>query len=160
MLDLATVERGQLRLQARPIELAGLVAEAAGAIEAPPGWVVQLEVGADVRASVDPARIPQVLRNLVENGMRHGAGDVTVSAERTAAAVRLLVSDTGTGVAPEHDADLFVPFAHWSGRSDSTGLGLAIARRIAEAHGGSLDYRPRSDGSPHAFVLELPAAGV
>ncbi len=71
--------------------------------------------------------------------------------------VVLLVSDDGPREIPEERAsDLFVPFARDRGDARGTGLGLAIARGLAEAHAGSLTYRPRDNGRPHAFVLTLP----
>jgi len=64
----------------------------------------------------------------------------------------LRVSDDGPGVAPALQASLFEPFA--TGRADGTGLGLALAREVALAHGGDLRYF--RDGDTSVFELELP----
>jgi signal transduction histidine kinase len=158
LLQLATIERGALRLDQAQVELRPLAEEAVAAVNSPDGRQISLEVPDALVVHADPARLLQILRNLVENGMRHGAGTITIAAESNAGRVRLVVSDEGRGVQPEHVGDLFVPFAHWSGRNDSSGLGLAIARRIAEAHGGTLDYRAAvGEHTRHAFVLEIPA---
>lgn len=156
LLQLATLDRGALRLDASSIRLTEIVREAARAIGTSTDRSIAIDVPGELVAHADPARILQVLRNLLENAVRHGAGEIAVSGETGGGALRILVTDQGTGVPAEHLDDLFVPFAHWSGRNDSSGLGLAIARRIAEAHGGRLDYRPAGDDLPHAFVLELP----
>ncbi|EQD35388.1 ATP-binding region, ATPase-like domain protein, partial [mine drainage metagenome] len=68
--------------------------------------------------------------------------------------LRIEVQDDGHGVMPELRARLFEPWV--SGRSDGTGLGLALARAIAREHGGELDYAPADPGS--LFVLRLPQA--
>jgi signal transduction histidine kinase len=156
LLELARLERGIVALEPETLPLARLVEEAATRIEVPENRRVRPDVPADISARVDRDRILQVLTNLLQNAVLHGEGTITVTGRDDGERICVDVTDEGPGIAPEHVADLFVPFARWSQRPDSSGLGLAIARRLAEAHGGSLDYRPPSDGVPHAFVLTLP----
>ena len=92
----------------------------------------------DVTLVADPLRIRQALGNLVDNALRHGGGDVTLSAHAHDGGVALEVSDDGPGFAPDIENRAFERFArgdHARTRG-GTGLGLAIVRAIAEAHGG------------------------
>jgi signal transduction histidine kinase len=102
----------------------------------------------------DPARIAQAIDNLTLNAIEntpHG-GSVTLCAERMSDWLVLSVVDNGRGVAESMRDQLFEPFV--SGRSEGTGLGLAVVREIAEAHGGTAGAFHRNDGT--TFVLELP----
>jgi signal transduction histidine kinase len=83
----------------------------------------------------DPIRLEQALGNLVDNALRHGAGAVRLSARAAGALVELHVADEGPGF----DPGAFEPFARGdpARRGDRAGLGLAIVRAVAEAHGGT-----------------------
>jgi signal transduction histidine kinase len=158
LLQLARLEHGDLPLEKSEVNLAKLAKRAADGLVLPDERTIVFEDGdGDLAAQADPGRILQVLQNLLTNSIRHGDGRVQVTFEREPGAVRVGVSDEGSGVPDEQVPQLFTPFSKTSTRRDSSGLGLAISRRIAEAHGGSLRYRPAQDGVPHAFVLELPA---
>lgn len=90
-------------------------------------------------AVVDPMRIRQALSNLVDNALRHGAGDITITATRDAGMIHLDVSDEGGGFGPDIAGRAFDRFARGD-RSRSrggVGLGLAIVEAIAQAHGGT-----------------------
>jgi two-component system, LuxR family, sensor kinase FixL len=106
---------------------------------------------------VDRLQIELVLRNLVSNAAEaidgRAAGAIAVRAERhDAQHVRIVVSDNGPGIAPARREQVFEPFV--SGKPTGMGLGLAVSRAIAEAHGGTLDALP----GPHGvFRLVLPA---
>ncbi|OKO81392.1 hypothetical protein AC628_07130 [Bradyrhizobium sp. NAS96.2] len=116
---------------------------------------LELEVcGGGAEARFDPARIAQAIDNLILNAIQNtpAGGRVTLSAERIGDRMALSVADTGRGVPEEVRAHLFEPFV--TGRSEGTGLGLAVVREIAEAHGGTVRAVHRSDGT--VFVLELP----
>ncbi len=97
--------------------------------------------------NVDTGRMTQVLNNLVSNALRHTkAGEVVLSASSEHNHVQLRVSDTGSGIAPEHLPHVFDRFYRAdpsrqrasSSDGESTGLGLAIAKAIVEAHGGTI----------------------
>lgn len=108
----------------------------------------------------DPQLLERALRNLLHNAIRAHADagkaqiavEVHLEADESTARVRIL--DQGPGIADELRKGLFVPFA--SGRPDGTGLGLALALRIAELHLGRLTLESRNLGGTEA-VLELPA---
>jgi signal transduction histidine kinase len=111
-----------------------------------------------------PARVRErrargVLSNLLVNAIRHGQGAVTLRGFGEGDRYVFHISDDGGGVADEYAEQMFLPFSRRSDRSDSTGLGLAIARAIVEAHGGSLVYLPASETVPHQFVVALPRDG-
>jgi len=122
--------------------------------------------------TADPRKLRQALANVVGNAVKfspHG-GEVLVEVQRDARAVRFAVSDQGPGIAPQEQKHVFEPFFHAAGKDDrakhpGSGLGLPVARRIIEAHGGtiSLESPPRaqSDGvrrqfTGSKFVLEIP----
>jgi two-component system, LuxR family, sensor kinase FixL len=107
---------------------------------------------------VDRLQIELVLRNLVANAAEAvashapGRGEIAVTAKRDDARhVRIVVSDNGPGISPTAGKTLFEPFV--SGKPSGMGLGLAVSRAIAEAHGGTLEARAASHGE---FHLVLP----
>ena len=116
---------------------------------------VELETRGDgAEARFDPARIAQAIDNLILNALQNtpAGGRVTLCAENHGDRVVLSVADTGHGVPAKVRVHLFEPFV--TGRSEGTGLGLAVVREIAEAHGGTARAVHRNDGT--TFVLELP----
>ena len=115
-----------------------------------------------VNAKVDPRLVKQALLNLLLNALQHTAegGRVTLGLRpnrppREPAQVQLWVSDTGKGIAAEELPRVFDPY--FSRRRGGTGLGLALTRRIAEAHGGTLEV-DSVVGRGSTFTLTLPAA--
>jgi signal transduction histidine kinase len=101
------------------------------------GRAILVEDG-DVTINADPLRLRQALGNLVDNALRHGAGDVVLRAAPDDGGVTLEVSDGGAGFAPDIAGRAFERFARGdvARTRGGTGLGLAIVRAIAEAHGG------------------------
>jgi signal transduction histidine kinase len=122
--------------------------------------------------TADPRKLRQALANVVGNAVKfspHG-GEVLVEVQRDDRALRFAVSDQGPGIVPQEQKHVFEPFSHAAGKDDrakhpGSGLGLPVARRIVEAHGGtiSLESPPRaqSEGvrrqfTGSKFVLEIP----
>lgn len=112
---------------------------------------------------VDPARIAQVLANLLSNALRHTpeGGQVVVRVVTDEATVSIEVSDDGDGIAPEHLPHLFERFYRADTARDrdrgGTGVGLAISRAITVGHGGQLTAASEGPGRGSTFALRLPA---
>ena len=113
---------------------------------------------------VDPVRMQQVLGNLLDNALRHtpAGGHVTLSGERGADGVALVVADDGDGIAAEHLGHVFERFYRVdSGRDRSqggSGIGLAIAKALVEAHGGRITAESAGVGWGARFTVRLPVA--
>ena len=137
-------------------DTADLAALAAEVSERYPG--VRLEPGASAVARADPARIRQVLTNLLDNATRHGEPPITVSTGRDGVAAYLRVHDAGAGMAPAFLARATARFtrADTARSTPGTGLGLSVVDAIVTAHDGELRLRS-NDGGTTVTVL-LPAA--
>jgi signal transduction histidine kinase len=167
LLDLSRLESGDVPLEREPVELRPLVTQVLSEIEvARPDPHVRLEerLPDDLPPVLaDRERVHQVLFNLLDNAVRFTSpgGRVTVTASRHDGSVDVEVSDTGPGIAPEHLPRLFERFYRADGsrsRDDGgTGIGLAIARSVIEAHGGRIWAESRP-GHGATFTFELPAA--
>jgi signal transduction histidine kinase len=106
---------------------------------------------------VDADLLCQVLLDLLANAAEAAApgGEITLTAQGAEAGVAIVVADSGPGVPPDLRARIFEPF--FTTRPDGTGLGLAVARQIVEAHGGRITVTEREGGGA-AFTIWLPAA--
>jgi len=103
------------------------------------GRRIRVEAAEGLRVCADPLRIRQALGNLVDNALRHGAGEIALGARRAGAGVEIDVADQGGGFPPEIDQQAFERFTRGdrARTRGGAGLGLAIVRTIAEAHGGT-----------------------
>jgi signal transduction histidine kinase len=165
LLDTTRIEAGRFELRFESADAAALVGEAvelfrpvaaahgvAVCVPAQPAWVL-----------CDPVRLQQVLNNLLSNAIKYSptGGQVVVTVTREADRVCVTVQDEGIGMSEDEVRGLFVPFRRARRVADSlipgVGLGLYIARRIVEAHGGELRVRSAL-GSGSSFSLTLPAA--
>ena len=111
--------------------------------------------GLDLRGAVDPSRLEQVFRNILENSLAACRDPVEITIRCTPAeidghpALRVAVRDHGPGLGPEQRQRLFEPF--YTTKTKGTGLGLSIAKRIVEAHGGRIAVG--EGGGPGAEIL-------
>lgn len=122
---------------------------------------VQVEPGLP-EIAVDEIRIAQVLGNLVSNALRYTPehGRIGLSAHRHAGAIVLSVADNGAGIAPEALPHIFERFyrADEARHSESeSGLGLAIAKSLVEAHGGTINAQSEGTGKGSVVIIRLPA---
>ncbi|MGH8030530.1 MAG: sensor histidine kinase [Arenimonas sp.] len=141
-------------IAAQHVDLTALVAAQCAAT----GAILQAEP-TGVRG--DPVLLGRLLRNLVENARRHGGdGEVRVQLITSGDTVELVVSDEGPGIAPAERERVFEPFYRLPGASEAdggVGLGLALVRQIAVAHGGTAQC-VEAAGAGARFVVRLPAS--
>jgi signal transduction histidine kinase len=157
LLVLTRTERRTLPVIRERLEPNRLLEQVLAGLIVPDGRAVTFRSDGDCAVAGDPDRLLQVLANLLSNAIAHGRGEISVSCHQQEGRVTIAVADDGPNLPKAEIEQLFVPFARF-GKSEGSGLGLAIARGLAEAHGGSLHYRPAQGAEKHAFVLELPAA--
>jgi signal transduction histidine kinase len=147
-------------LRRGPVRLAEVLAGAAGAIARPQGVALALE-GLEALPDVDgdPVQLRQVFVNLLENAVYAASpqGAVAVRAAARDGTVDVHVEDSGPGVDEETQRRLFEPLITTKARG--IGLGLALVKKIAERHGGSVSYSTRSEGGAR-FTVRLPAGAA
>jgi signal transduction histidine kinase len=163
LLVIARTVEGRMPVERAPTPLAGLVGER---VEAFSGMARERDVELAVRAGdeiveLDPTRVRQAIDNLLDNAVRHctAGGSVTVTATAAAGTVSITVQDSGPGFSDAALAAAFQPFNRTDNRSSGAGLGLALARAIAEAHGGRAEAWNVPAGGA-AVTLTFPAGTV
>jgi signal transduction histidine kinase len=162
MLVLARADAGGYPLRPVDLYLDEVIAECCRAVD-----VLAAERGVTIRSNAAP-EIPfrgdedllrQLVLNVLQNAVQHtpAGGSVAIDVERNAAAVKMRVTDTGAGVPPGDEQRIFDRFVQLdpARRGQGTGLGLPIARWIAEAHHGTLVLE-RSGAGGSTFCLSLP----
>jgi len=166
---LALAEAGGLRLEREPVDVSVLVSETLDAFRPDAdqaGIRLDNRVAADTpTADADPARLRQILGNLLGNALAHtpAGGSVAVEAAGEAAEggaaplVRITVRDDGEGIPADLAPRVFDRFAKGPG-STGSGLGLAIVRQLVEAHGGTVGVES-AEGQGTAITMRIPAAG-
>ena len=163
-LQLARLDSGALPLERERFDLDalvdGVVASRLPLAEAQ-GVGLRARNDAFVVVDADPARIEQILLILLDNALRHtpAGGEIVVGAHRTTTEARLDVADTGEGIRADEQPFVFDRFyrGDQSREGRSAGLGLAIARGLAKAHGGVIDL-VSAPGVGSTFTLRLPVA--
>jgi signal transduction histidine kinase len=169
VLDISRIEAGRMSLEIEPVPVGQTLQEALDLVR-------PLVDQRDIRLRVPPAgqgdrhvladrqRLKQIVLNLLSNAVKYNraGGTVTVACQQTPGpALRIAVSDTGLGIAPGKLARLFTPFDRLGAEdseTEGTGLGLALARKLAELMGGTMGVESTPEvGS--TFWLELKLAG-
>jgi PAS domain S-box-containing protein len=166
LLDIARIEAGKIELQPMALDLVPLIQEVAQALrpqfEAKGQWLT-IELAEGLPAVVgDGDRVRQILTNLLSNALKYtpSGGHITITASCEAGCVRVAVQDTGIGLAPEEQAQLFTPFfraQHDATQGVSgTGLGLTITRALVELQGGAITVSSVcGHGSTFSFTLPI-----
>jgi two-component system sensor histidine kinase BaeS len=163
--DLRTLslsEAGALQLRREAVDAAELIEETAAAFEAAAGraglTIDTRPQDTTLSLDADPVRVREVLGNLVTNAIRHTppGGRITLSTNRSDDAAELVVADTGEGIPPDAVGAIFDRYQR-SDRGES-GLGLAIARSLVVAHGGSIVAESAGAGAGTTIRVRWPAA--
>jgi signal transduction histidine kinase/ActR/RegA family two-component response regulator len=168
LLEMSRMIAGKLQLEARRIDLVDAVAAAVESVRpAATARGVALEASLPslaVWVHGDPDRLQQIAWNLLSNAVKFTppGGRVTVEAGADSGSAFLRVSDTGPGIAPAFLPHVFERFRQADGSTTRSfgglGLGLAIARHLAELHGGSVRAESAGQGRGATFVVTLPSA--
>ena len=169
ILDLSKVEAGKLELDEGRCDLPAIFGEAVRMLrplaqQRGISVTVEVQAGALPQIRGDVRRLRQVALNLISNGVKYnrrgGSVKVTLTGE-PAEGVRVVVADSGIGIAPENRERVFEPFTQLnraqSERQEGTGLGLPLCRQLVELHGGHLTLESRT-GEGTAVIIDLPAA--
>jgi len=166
LLDVTRIESGKLDLHLELIDLPDFLAESVqrhDRMATPKGTQVLLDSAPPGTISADRLRLRQVMDNLISNAVKFSPAGSTVRvyAEQLDSEWRISVQDEGPGIPPEERELLFQDFSRLSARPTggerSTGLGLAITRRVIEAHGGQIDV-DSIPGQSATFWFTLPAS--
>ncbi|WP_243337247.1 sensor histidine kinase [Anaeromyxobacter soli] len=164
LLDVSRLDRGELRIAPREADLAEVVrvaAERLGDAASRAGSTVRLELPDAMPARIDPDEVERAVGHVLANALKYGAGKpVDVELERRGEAGLLVVRDRGIGVDPSVRERIFDRFERAVSPRNfgGLGLGLFVARRVIEAHGGRIAVED-SAGEGATFRIELPLAG-
>ncbi|RKH11025.1 GAF domain-containing protein [Corallococcus sp. CA047B] len=160
LLDVGRLDQGLFTLRPQPVDVAGLARELAATANTPEHHPVHYRGPEEKVLIADPERLRQALENLVANALKHSPQglpvvlDVRTQQRQEGTWARISVIDEGPGIPPEQLPTLFERFARGPG-STGLGIGLFLARRIAEAHGGTLEVSSKP-GEGTRFELALP----
>lgn len=166
LLDLAKIEAGKVDVRPKKFDVAELFSALRGMLR--PLLVTDTvklvfeEPGDGMMLYTDEAKVSQILRNFISNAIKFTeAGEIVVSATRLpdAEAIRFSVSDTGLGIAPEHQQIIFEEFGQVENRlqhrAKGTGLGLPLCRKLAELLGGRVELESQL-GKGSVFSATIP----
>jgi signal transduction histidine kinase/ActR/RegA family two-component response regulator len=165
VLDVSRIVAGKIRLNVQRVDFPEIVRNAVDATTpAAEAKGVRIETVLDSQAPIsgDPERLQQVLWNLLSNAVKftNRGGKVQVRLERINSHVEVAVSDTGIGIAPEFLPHVFERFRQADGgitrERGGLGLGLSIARQLAEMHGGTIEAFSGGLGQGSTFRLKIP----
>lgn len=164
LLDISRIIAGKLNLEMSHVELHTLTEAAlstARPLVAQRRLQLRSELSEEADVYGDPTRLQQIVTNLLNNAIKFtdDGGSIDVSLKRESGAAVLRVSDTGVGMGQELLARVFDVFQQGGPaqrRKGGLGLGLAIAKQLAEAHGGSLHAESEGEGKGSTFTLRLP----
>jgi len=158
LLVLSRADEGRLPLHPQPVRIGELVDRVRrGLGSALDGRAIEASIQPDLTVEADPTRLEQALTNLVANSLAHGSGPIAIEATGESGVVRISVRDDGPGFPPGLLESATERFARGDGRRDPSGagLGLAIVRSIAEAHGGMVEVGNRPGGGA-LVTISLP----
>ena len=158
LLDVARIDTGRLSLYPRPLDFDAAVERVLTSVRAGTGREIAFDVRGELpQVLADPDKLAQVLHNLVDNAIRHGEGNVRLTAspideDGPFAGVQLLVDDQGEGISPEIRSRVFTKF--WKhGTRGGSGLGMYIIHGLVRAHGGHVEIDDAPGGGARIVIL-------
>jgi signal transduction histidine kinase len=156
LLDTVRIEADRMDLALSHQDLGALTERVAREWQAAtPRREIQVDARS-VEATVDPLRYEQVVRNLIDNAVKHGGGRIEIGVAQDDGRAQVWVRDHGAGIALEHRDHIFDRFYRANGHGGGLGLGLHLSKRIVELHGGDIRAEFPSDGGTR-MVVTLPA---
>jgi signal transduction histidine kinase len=165
ILDLSKIEAGRMELELATFSLPAALENALTLVRERAtrhGIAVALDVDARLGdMTADERKVKQVLLNLLSNAVKFTpeGGRIDLRAVRADGAVEISVSDTGTGIAAEHQEEIFEEFRQVGGdyarKREGTGLGLTLARKFVELHGGRIWVKSEL-GAGSTFTFSVP----
>ncbi len=166
LLDISRVTMGKVQLVTERVEIDHVINSAVETVRSlfeKNGVELVLDVAADpLVVQGDPTRLAQIVANLLSNAAKYTprGGRVVVSAALRGEQVEIAVTDTGIGIPPEKLPQVFEMFAQLGQSIDRAsgglGIGLTLARRLVELHGGTIDAQSEGPGRGARFVVRLP----
>jgi two-component system CheB/CheR fusion protein len=166
LLDVSRLTLGKVTLRREPVEVAQLIAtavESARPLLDASGHALTAELCPEpLRIHVDPTRLSQVLTNLLNNAAKYTprGGSIAVRASRERGNAVIRVRDNGIGIPPDMLGRVFEPFMQIKSAADvpqdGLGVGLALARRLIDMHGGSISAHSGGNGRGSEFIVRLP----
>lgn len=167
LLDVSRITRGRLTLRKERVALAAVIHSAVDTVRPlldERGQRLEVTVPQQpIHVMADPVRVSQVVSNLLNNAARYSGdgGNIALTVSLQGGAVLIAVSDDGMGIEPDKLDEIFDMFAQGAVAPEQTqaglGVGLALAKRLAELHGGSVKASSPGAGGGSRFTVSLPA---
>ncbi|MBK5268459.1 MAG: PAS domain S-box protein [Acidimicrobiia bacterium] len=158
LLTAAKAEAGTLTVVHVPVDLRAQAAQVLETLHQQQTGRIEL-IGTGIRAIADPARVRQIIRNLISNALKYGGDTIEINVTGDQTTTRIAVTDNGPGIPPGQQERIFEAYQrahHTPGLTASMGLGLTISRQLAHLMDGNLTYQHQI-GQP-TFELTLPKA--
>ena len=166
LLEISRINSDKIELRTEPVDVASILGDALDAarphIEKQGHRVETRLAGGALRTFGDPTRLAQVLTNVLNNAARYTqpGGLIEITAERVEDEAAIRVRDNGVGIAPDMLPGIFDLFSQVDSRENGAepglGVGLALAKKLAELHGGAIEARSSGIGKGSEFVVRLP----
>jgi len=170
LLDVSRIVSGKLTVEREPADLCSIVRAAVDAVRDKAtnrGIMLDLDIpDSPIIVQGSPVRLQQIIWNFLSNAIKftERGGQVSAQGHSAGGEAYVTVSDTGTGIAPEFLPHIFEPFSQGdtslTRQTGGLGLGLAIARKLAELQGGRVRAESEGQGKGSRFILTLPLTSV
>ncbi len=163
-LNISRIEQGRMKYEKSNFDLADLAKKVVNEMQPVAkkrNLELAIEAPEDLMVNADIGKIKQVIANLIDNAIKYTEkGSITVNVAKADKVARVIVADTGVGIAPDEIDGLFEKFKRARGANNvnttGTGLGLYVAKQLTEGHGGRVWAESDGPGKGSRFIVELP----